>query len=202
MSKQTRRADYKRQRAANEKSIMVKRRKLESDTNLKYFRACFANGDFDECERLLAEDKKSVFDYLGQDTIKGAKMDADMLAWLLDRGVNPDTLLIGETVWIPLIEMAVDGPNPYDLCSLLIARNADVNARSSFGSTALMVAARRNDVRTCRLLVDAGASPYIIDRQGNDVLSRSEDSRGWHRPGDVQIREEIDVYEFLVSIMK
>src|SRR5512142_2171079 len=41
----------------------------------------------------------------------------------------------------------------------LIAQKADVNARSSDGSTALLWLAHFNDTDTAKLLVDAGADP-------------------------------------------
>lgn len=54
---------------------------------------------------------------------------------------------------------------------LHIARGDDLNARDSGGQTPLMLAAARNKQQICRLLLEAGADPLLIDQKGNNALS-------------------------------
>jgi hypothetical protein len=47
-----------------------------------------------------------------------------------------------------------------------LAQGADINARQPDGRTALMLAAGRGDVAVIRLLIDRGADPQRLDREG------------------------------------
>jgi RNA polymerase primary sigma factor len=51
-----------------------------------------------------------------------------------------------------------------------IERGDDLNARDSSGQTPLMLAASRNKPQICRLLLEAGADPLLIDQKGNNAL--------------------------------
>ncbi|HEX5865037.1 MAG TPA: ankyrin repeat domain-containing protein [Casimicrobiaceae bacterium] len=48
----------------------------------------------------------------------------------------------------------------------LIARGAPVNARTSIGSTPLLIAAGHGNADIVRLLLEAGADPLVVDRRG------------------------------------
>ena len=51
-----------------------------------------------------------------------------------------------------------------------IERGDDLNARDASGQTPLMLAAAKNKVHICKLLLDAGADPSLTDRDGNNAL--------------------------------
>src|SRR5262245_51645612 len=55
----------------------------------------------------------------------------------------------------------------------LLTRNADVNARSDDGSTALLWAAHWNDAATADLLIRAQADPNLANDFGMTPLSRA-----------------------------
>ena len=51
-----------------------------------------------------------------------------------------------------------------------IAKGDDLNARDEAGNTPLMIAARKNKISTCRLLLESGADPSLQDSNGNDAF--------------------------------
>ena len=51
-----------------------------------------------------------------------------------------------------------------------IERGDDLNARDASGQTPLMLAAAKNKVRICKLLLDAGADSSLTDHDGNNAL--------------------------------
>lgn len=52
-----------------------------------------------------------------------------------------------------------------------IRRGDDINALDDKGRSPLMLAASKGHTETCRILLDAGADPLVLDNEGNDVLS-------------------------------
>jgi RNA polymerase primary sigma factor len=52
-----------------------------------------------------------------------------------------------------------------------IERGDDLNARDISGQTPLMLAASRNKANVCKLLLDAGADPLLIDTNGRTAFS-------------------------------
>jgi hypothetical protein len=52
-----------------------------------------------------------------------------------------------------------------------IERGDDLNARDASGQTPLMLAAARNKVQVCKMLLDAGADPLLIDSNGKTAFS-------------------------------
>jgi RNA polymerase primary sigma factor len=52
-----------------------------------------------------------------------------------------------------------------------IKRGVDINAKDGDGRTPLHLAASRGDAETCRLLLEAGANPTLVDKNGNDTLA-------------------------------
>ncbi|KAH6629071.1 hypothetical protein C7974DRAFT_393786 [Boeremia exigua] len=54
---------------------------------------------------------------------------------------------------------------------LILAAGADVNATGRDGRTPFMLAAIKDCIPVCQVLLDAGADVNIIDERGNDVLS-------------------------------
>jgi tetratricopeptide (TPR) repeat protein len=65
--------------------------------------------------------------------------------------------------WV-LVGASADGRS--DVVKLLAARGADLDARGTFGTTALHQAARAGHEETVRLLLDLGADPYVTDASG------------------------------------
>jgi RNA polymerase primary sigma factor len=59
---------------------------------------------------------------------------------------------------------------------LHIDRGDNLNSRDDRGFTPLMLAAARNKVGVCRLLIDAGADLYALDDAGRDALAIANDA--------------------------
>jgi hypothetical protein len=60
-----------------------------------------------------------------------------------------------------------------ELANLALDAGAKVNARSNFGTTALMLAAQGQHERLVNLLLDRGADPNIRDAEGHTALWHS-----------------------------
>ena len=96
---------------------------------------------------------------------------------LLEAGANPN-VASGDESLTPLMiaasktqaaegERFVPGSTrPIDLAKELIERKADVNAKSSTGMTALMIAAAHNNPPMIGLLIESGADPDAKNNQG------------------------------------
>ncbi len=52
-----------------------------------------------------------------------------------------------------------------------IAKGDDLNARDDAGNTPLMIAAKKNNTNVCRLLLENGADPLLLDINGKDALT-------------------------------
>ena len=63
---------------------------------------------------------------------------------------------------------AVDGNE--DAICLHIRRDEDVNSRDEAGRTPLLLAASRGHFEVCKLLLDAGADPCVIDNYGKNAI--------------------------------
>ncbi|MGC8824344.1 MAG: ankyrin repeat domain-containing protein [Bacteroidales bacterium] len=98
--------------------------------------------------------------------IASLKGDLPMIQQLLDKGINPNTV-IDESI-TPLI-YAVQGGQP-NICNYLIARGADVNFRPSFGPTPLIVAIKAQRPILAEMLVNMGASVNAGDEQGRTPI--------------------------------
>lgn len=69
-----------------------------------------------------------------------------------------------------LLKMAVsNGVEP--AIKIHIARGDDLNARDDAGNTPLMIAARRNRTKVCRLLLENGADPLLMDLHGKNAIA-------------------------------
>lgn len=58
----------------------------------------------------------------------------------------------------------------------LIAGNSDVNAVDAIGATALMYAARNNQIECMKVLLDAGADPFLKTKKGYTALWFAENN--------------------------
>jgi ankyrin repeat protein len=87
----------------------------------------------------------------------------EMTRLLLDKGADPNQATRGGATPIMFTRDA-------SVVSLLVARGADVKARSKVGDTALMDAAVRGDLASAKLLMDRGADVNAVDHRGYTPL--------------------------------
>jgi hypothetical protein len=112
----------------------------------------------------------------------------EAVKWLLDRGARLDRPGLA---WSALHYAVFNGHEA--VAKLLIERGADVNARSTNGSSPLMMAAREGKQRLAKLLLERGADPGVR----ND---RNEDAFVWAmRNGNPQIAREVGTPERLAA---
>lgn len=88
------------------------------------------------------------------------------LRWLIERGARPNR---PEREWAPLHYAAFAGHA--ELLEDLLQAGADVNARSTNGSTVLMMAAREGHAGIARRLLAAGANPAIQNDFDEDAVA-------------------------------
>jgi len=88
------------------------------------------------------------------------------LRWLLDHGARPNR---GEREWTPLHYAVFAGH--LELADTLLRAGADVNARSTNGSTVIMMAAREGHAELAERLIAAGADPWLKNDYGDDAVS-------------------------------
>jgi quinoprotein dehydrogenase-associated probable ABC transporter substrate-binding protein len=111
---------------------------------------------------------------IGEDKYEAAKA-------LIDAGADVN-LTAGADKLTPLMVAAAqsrpaegamflpDSTRPIDVAKALIDHDADVNAKSAKGVTALIVAATHNNAAMIGLLLQSGADPLIKDNQGQTAL--------------------------------
>lgn len=86
--------------------------------------------------------------------------------WLLERGAKPN---MPERNWTALHYATFAGNAA--LVDTLLAAGADVNARSTNGSTVVMMAAREGHAALARRLLAAGANPALKNDFGDDAVA-------------------------------
>ncbi|MDP1606159.1 MAG: ankyrin repeat domain-containing protein [Rhodocyclaceae bacterium] len=91
------------------------------------------------------------------------------LEWLLERGAQPNRANRAEREWTALHYAAFAGHA--ELTDRLLAAGADVNARSTNGSTVLMMAAREGHEAIAQRLIAAGANPAMKNDFADDAVS-------------------------------
>jgi ankyrin repeat protein len=90
-------------------------------------------------------------------------VSAEATKLLLDKGADPNrATLSGVTPILFTRDAAV--------VALLVAKGADVRARSKVGETALMDAAARGDLAAAKLLIERGADVNAVDHRGYTPL--------------------------------
>jgi ankyrin repeat protein len=92
---------------------------------------------------------------------------------LIERGAA-----VKRTGWTPLHYAAAGGDA--GIASLLLEREADIDARAPNGTTPLMMAAQEGQDAVVRLLLERGANAYLLDDQRRTALRIAElaDKRG------------------------
>jgi uncharacterized protein len=76
-----------------------------------------------------------------------------------------------------------------ELLPLMLARGLNVNAQFGDGQTVLMVVARRSDAHLVRLLLESGADPSLVDRQGRTAVDWAREREDAHRDEVVSMLE-------------
>lgn len=102
-------------------------------------------------------------------------LDLEKIVSLLEKGVSPE--LTGFSGWTPLMIAAYHGHTR--LCSELLKRKANPNARNQNGTTVLMyakdAAEQLGDFSVCDLLIENGADPNAKDHFGKTALMYAEE---------------------------
>lgn len=123
---------------------------------------CLSTVDYDV---LFYKDRlNEVLQYCAEDNLFLLKKIPKLDVYLFDSEVTHG--------WTPLIVAAYN--NSKDVCTYLIKRGADVNARNFNGTTVIMyakdAALRTNDYEIISDLLEAGADPYIADYSGKNLF--------------------------------
>jgi uncharacterized protein len=105
--------------------------------------------------------KVSARNFAGDSALMMAVLKGEMAVAkrLLEAGAP-----VNQSGWTPLMYAAYEGRA--DMVELLLARGAEVNARSPNLSTPLMLAARNGHMEAVRLLLKAGAETELKNDQG------------------------------------
>lgn len=104
--------------------------------------------------------------------IKAAiKNDVASAKLLLDSGADIE---LGQKNGTPLMWAALNRRN--EMIKFLVANNASVNARDSYGNTPLTNAARAGDLETIQLLLAHGADCHLTTLNGKTAARVAEDS--------------------------
>lgn len=90
----------------------------------------------------------------------------EALRWLLDHGARPNR---NDREWTALHYATFAGHAP--LVEELLASGADLNARSTNGSTVVMMAAREGHAALATRLLEAGANPALKNDYGEDAVA-------------------------------
>lgn len=91
------------------------------------------------------------------------------MQWLLERGAEPNRSNRAEREWTALHYAVFAGHA--ELTERLLAAGADVNARSTNGSTVVMMAAREGHEAIAQRLMAAGANPAMKNDFEDDAIS-------------------------------
>jgi len=91
------------------------------------------------------------------------------MQWLIEHGARPNRGDAATREWTALHYASFAGHA--DLIDDLLTAGADVNARSTNGSTVVMMAAREGHAAIAKRLLDAGANPAIKNEQDDDAVA-------------------------------
>lgn len=122
----------------------------------------------------IARVKKSPLNTKGmsdktQRSIAAPTANEALVQLLIDNGACRD--LRNEKGWTPLWGAAACG---YDSAiRTLLCEDVDIDAKYGFGRTLLWVAVEAGHKSTVKLLLDRGASPYVMDDEGISPLRRA-----------------------------
>jgi ankyrin repeat protein len=124
----------------------------------------------------------------------GWRDDTSFIAWLLDRGVNPNLAVRPARLdqhhpvgWTPLHIAAA--ANALPAIELLLSRGADPNLRAADGAAPLHIAASSGRLykRLIRCLLDSGADMDVQQADGRTALHILAAGCGRYRKGIIQL---------------
>lgn len=92
----------------------------------------------------------------------------DAVRWLLDRGAQPNRGNGEARQWTALHYAGFGGHGA--LAEMLLGSGADINARSTNGSTVVMMAAREGHAALAKRLLEAGANPALKNDYDEDAV--------------------------------
>ncbi len=92
----------------------------------------------------------------------------EMYFILTDKGAEPENIVLQERN--TLLHCAVQSKN-YALMEDLIKRNINTDATNDMGQTALHIAVAKKDWSAIQMLMNAGASPHILDCRGASPIA-------------------------------
>jgi ankyrin repeat protein len=105
-------------------------------------------------------------------TIAAAKGYDQLLTWLIDRGANTQVRDVYR--YTPLLR-AVENNHETSAELLLSLPDTDVNIQNEFGNTALHHAVSTGNVSMVTLLLESGADPSVLNREGVSARMLAKD---------------------------
>ena len=103
--------------------------------------------------------------------------DTLIVRQLLNNDADPNYIIAsGPWMKVNMLITAVNNGN-IDIAKMLIAKNANVNWKDGFNTTALMYAAAKGNKDMVILLLNNGANISDNDGQGNTVLTAAKESK-------------------------
>lgn len=97
------------------------------------------------------------------------KNNIDAIKWLLDNHVSPNAK---DNEGDPVLHMAIWCDESFEIAKLLIAKGANINARSLDGKTALHAALPRCKTSVIDFIIRAGADVNAKDKQENSAIDK------------------------------
>jgi ankyrin repeat protein len=127
--------------------------------------------------------------------------DSRFLEALLEHGANPNLKVESRGKWqtlesTPLFDALSQGKARIDL---LLSSGADLNARDSFGDTAVMTAAGMGEFEVVHYLLEQGADYQIKNTAGETLANRVANTIGAMRPGSDAVKWQAKVIDWLES---